>query len=57
MPLAGGEREVKVDHAPGKEAEQTAGKTDGYSKNVPRQLDVFSSISLCCKAPPSFCLL
>lgn len=57
MPLAGGEREVNVDHAPGKEAEQTAGKTDGYSKNVPRQLDVFSSISLCCKAPPSFCLL
>lgn len=57
VPLAGGEREVNVDHAPGKEAQQTAGKMDGYSKNVPRQLDVFSSFSLCCKAPPSFCLL
>lgn len=57
VPLACGEGEVNVDHAPGKEAEQTAGKTDGYSKNVPGQLDVFSSFSLCCKAPPSFCLL
>lgn len=57
VPLAGGKKEANVVHAPGKEAKQTVGKTDGYSKNVPGQLDVFSSFSLCCKAPPSFCLL
>lgn len=42
MRLAGSEGKVNVDHAPGKEGEETAGKMDGYSKNLPGQFDVFS---------------
>lgn len=51
--LAGSEREVNVDHAQGKEGEQTAGKTDGYSQNVPGQFDVFSLLPTVCIILPA----